>query len=94
VEFLYTSTAVPSGILRISSNVSRRRCGGDVREDRSIHRPTPKKMISEQGNNKKCHRRDIGFKSGNTPVSLPQIPPSFPNANERKKGDKSELKRL
>ena len=33
-------------------------------------------------------------KSNVIPVTHPQIPSSFPNANERKKGDKSELKRL
>ena len=32
--------------------------------------------------------------SGNTSVALPKHPRSSPNANERKKGDKSELKRL
>ena len=40
------------------------------------------------------NKGDIRLKSSNTPVSLPQILPSSPNTNERKKGDKSELKRL
>ena len=35
-----------------------------------------------------------GGKSNINPASLPQHPPSSPNANEMKKGDKSELKRL
>ena len=35
----------------------------------------------------------MGVKSGNTPVTLPQIPPSSAHANERKNGDKSELNR-
>ena len=36
------------------------------------------------------NKGDLRLKSSNTPVSLPQIPPSSPNANERKKGDKSD----
>ena len=40
------------------------------------------------------NKGDIRLKSSNTPVAHLKIPPSSPNANERKKGDKSELKRL
>ena len=40
------------------------------------------------------HSGEVRSKSNITPIAHPKISPSFPNANERKKGDKSELKRL
>ena len=42
-----------------------------------------------------CHHWVQGrIKSNITPIALPKIPRSFAHANERKKGDKSELKGL
>ena len=90
----YASAVVPAVLPRCSSASHRTSSGEDAGEGRSIHRPTPKGAASNQGDGRNRYKGDMGVKSGNTSVSPPKHPPSFPNANERKKGDKSELKRL
>ena len=81
-------------LLRTSFGTPRTSSGGAPTEGRRMYSPPPKGTVSGQGNGRHRHKGVVSFKSSITPVTLPLISSSSPNANQRKKGDKSELKRL